>query len=116
MAKPPEKPNIDVEVVWEIAPEFKDSWKKYGKGNKDIIEAMTEFNRCKRSIPPIQLPGKMKDHKLGGPLNEYMECHLANDVLLIYRPLGNGAYKLLKVYTHADLKGPKAKKLSAQLK
>jgi len=32
----------------------------------------------------------MNDHKLGGPLKEYMECHLDGDVLLIYKPLHGG--------------------------
>ncbi len=45
-----------------------------------------------------------------------MECHLDDDVLLIYKPMPGGAIKLLRVCTHADLKGPKAKVLAKQLK
>jgi hypothetical protein len=75
-----------------------------------------EFDRCKRAIPPQPLPGKMNDHKLGGPLKDFMECHLDDDVLLIYKPLPGGSIKLLRVCTHADLKGPKAKVLAKQLK
>ena len=87
-----------------------------GKGNSDITAAMTEFNHCKRSVPPVQLPGRMKYDKLDGPLRGFYDCHLADDVILIYKPLANGGYKLFKVCTHADLKGPKAKILAAKLK
>jgi addiction module RelE/StbE family toxin len=75
---------------------------------------MTEFDRCKRSIPPQPLPARMKDHKLDGPLKGFMECHLADDVLLIYKPVPGGAIKLLRICTHADLKGPKAKILKSE--
>jgi len=77
---------------------------------------MTTFDRCKRAIPPEPLPAKMHDHKLDGPFKGYMECHLDGDVLLIYKPMPNGAVKLFRVCEHADLKGPKAKALAKQLK
>lgn len=84
MAKSP-KP----EVEWELAPGFRDSWKVYLKANPEIKAAMTEFNRHKREVPPTQLPGKMADHKLDGPLKGFMDCHLASDVILIYKPITN---------------------------
>ena len=91
------------EVKWEAAPGFKESWKKYK--NAEIAESMTEFNRCKRSNPPKRLPGRMQDHKLDGPLKGFMDCHLADDVILIYKPIGKGAIKLFVLCEHADLKG-----------
>ena len=99
---------------WPQATGFKDSWKQFK--TDAISDAMTEFDRCKRSIPPQPLPGKMSDHKLDGPLKGFMECHLDGDVLLIYKPVSDGAIKLLRVCTHADLRGPKAKVLAKQLK
>jgi mRNA interferase YafQ len=99
---------------WPQASGFKASWKQFK--TDAISDAMTEFDRCKRSNPPRQLPAKMKDHKLDGPLKGFMECHLADDVLLIYKPITGGAIKLLRVCTHADLKGPKAKALAKTLK
>jgi addiction module RelE/StbE family toxin len=94
---------------WPQASGFKDSWKQFK------TDAISD-DRCKRSIPPQPLPGKMSDHKLDGPLKGFMECHLSDDVLLIYKPVSDGAIKLLRVCTHADLKGPKAKVLAKQLK
>ena len=111
--KAAEKINL---AKWEFAPGFKKSWKKYLAQNPGIKEAMTEFDRCKRAIPPIQLPGRMSEHKLDGPLKGYYDCHLADDVILIYKPIANGAYKLLRLCEHADLRGPKAKVLKAQIK
>jgi mRNA interferase YafQ len=99
---------------WPLAPGFKDSWKKFK--TDAISDAMTTFDRCKRSIPPEPLPAKMNDHKLDGPFKGYMECHLDSDVLLIYKPTTNGAIKLFRICEHADLRGPKAKALAKQLK
>src|SRR5580658_931182 len=103
MADPEER-----EVQWEVAAGFRQSYKNYLKVYPDIKAAMAEFNRCKRAKPPQQLPGKMSDHKLDGPLKGYMDCHLADDVILIYKPIANGAIKLLLVCEHADIKGKKA--------
>jgi mRNA-degrading endonuclease YafQ of YafQ-DinJ toxin-antitoxin module len=103
------------ELKWILAPGFRESWKKYLKDNPEIKAAMTEFDRCKRAIPPKQLPGKMKDHKLDGPLKGFMDCHLADDVILIYKPLPSGAYKLFLLCEHSDLKGPRAKNLVKRL-
>jgi addiction module RelE/StbE family toxin len=100
------------EAKWELAKEFKDSYKQYLASNPEIRSAMADFNRCKRLIPPTQLPGKMKEHKLDGPLKGLYDCHLSADVILIYEPLDDGVYRLLKVCEHADLKGPKAKNLA----
>jgi mRNA interferase YafQ len=110
MAEGPKRNDIE----WPQAPGFKTSWKQFK--TDAISNAMTEFDRCKRSVPPHPLPAKMKDHKLDGPLKGFMECHLADDVLLIYKPINGGALKLLRVCTHADLKGPKAKALAKILK
>ncbi|SRR5216683_2779048 len=99
---------------WPLALGFKDSWKR--SKSEAVSDAMTTFDRCKRSIPPEPLPPGMKDHKLDGPFKGYMECHLDDDVLLIYKPLPGGIIKLLRVCTHDDLKGTKAKVLSKQLK
>jgi mRNA interferase YafQ len=108
-----EEPPQRNEEEWPLGQGFKDSWKRF---KSDVVsEAMTTFDRCKRAIPPEPLPGRMRDHKLDGPFRGFMECHLDGDVLLIYKPMANGAIKLLRVCQHADIKGPKAKALAKQL-
>jgi addiction module RelE/StbE family toxin len=109
----PESPKRN-DNAWTFAPGFKDSWKKFK--SEVISEAMTTFDRCKRAIPPDPLPAKMNDHKLDGPFKGFMECHFDDDVLLIYKPVGGGTIKLLRMCKHADLRGPKAKVLAKQLK
>ena len=99
---------------WPLAPGYRESWRRFK--TDAISDAMTTFDRCKRAIPPQPLPAKMKDHNLGGPLKGFSECHLDDDVLLIYKPAPKGAIKLFRVCTHDDLKGPKARILAKQLK
>jgi addiction module RelE/StbE family toxin len=96
------------EIEWEVAAGFRLSYRKYLEQFPEIKEAMAEFNRCKRATPQQQLPGKMKDHKLDGPLKGYMDCHLAPDVILLYKPLRNNAIKLLLVCNHSDIRGKRA--------
>jgi hypothetical protein len=72
--KNPKAPAPVREVKWELAPGFRACWKKYGKGNAEIKAEMAEFDRCKRSIPPMQLPGRMSDHKLDGSLMGFYDC------------------------------------------
>jgi mRNA interferase YafQ len=108
-----EKPKRE-ETKWQLARGFKDSWKKFKSDSLD--EAMTAFNDCKRSIPAKALPRGMKDHKLSGPLKDFMECHLEGNTLLIYKSLPGGAIKLMRVCDHDDIKGPKGKALAATLK
>jgi addiction module RelE/StbE family toxin len=104
------------DLKWPRAPGFKASWDGFKARNPQISDAMTTFDRCKRAVPPEQLPGKMADHKLDGHLNGYMDCHLDDDVVLIYKPLPNGVIKLLRVCDHSDLKGKKAKVLAKLIK
>jgi addiction module RelE/StbE family toxin len=114
LPKKRDEPKKRNEESWPLAEGFKNSWKKF---MSDVVSAaMTTFDRHKRAIPTQQLPAKMRDHKLDGPLKGFMECHLDDDALLIYKPMKNGAIKLYRMCSHADLKGPKAKVLKKQLK
>jgi addiction module RelE/StbE family toxin len=117
MPGPPENPEEEPprnKEDWPLAAGFRESWQRFK--TDAISDAMTTFDRCKRAIPLQPLPAKMKDHNLKGALKGYSECHLDDDVLLIYKPAPNGAIKLFRVCTHEDLKGPKAKTLAKQLK
>jgi mRNA-degrading endonuclease YafQ of YafQ-DinJ toxin-antitoxin module len=91
----PDPKPVPPEIRWEVREGFKQSYRKYLREHPRIREAMSEFNKCKRANPPQRLPGKMNDHKLGGPLKGFMDCHLNGDVILIYKPIANGAIRLL---------------------
>ena len=53
---------------------------------------------------PEPLPPKNKDHRLTGNYNEYKECHIEPDWLLIYQ-YDNGELLLYRTGTHSDLFG-----------
>src|SRR5580658_1204166 len=104
------------DLPWSQAPGFKASWQRFKVKNPGISDAMTAFDRAKRAVPPEPLPAKMKDHKLDGPLKGFMDCHLDDDVILIYKLQPDRTIKLLRVCEHADLAGPKAKDLKKRIK
>ena len=64
--------------------QFKKDWKK-------LKHAMTEANRAKfiEIVRFLQegkkLPGKYLDHPLEGNFKNYRDCHIASDLVLIYR-------------------------------
>src|ERR1700738_3874496 len=64
MPEAPKRNNVD----WELALGFKNSWQRFK--TDAIREAMTTFDRCKRSTPPEPLPAKMNDHKLDDRFHE----------------------------------------------
>jgi addiction module RelE/StbE family toxin len=80
---------------------FKEVYKGYLKRDPSIAEKFHLFNVNKRKIPPEQLPRGMKDHKLKGV--ELWECHLAPNILLIYRYEDN-IVRLVSICGHDDLK------------
>jgi len=63
---------------------------------------MKAFNEAKRKIPPTPLPDWMWDHGLRGSLAGVEECHLANDVLLVYTHKDD-VVTLLDCCTHEEL-------------
>ena len=103
------------ETKFEAAPGFKALYRKFKKLNPEIQKTIEIFNSNKRKIPAEQLPAKMKDHVLRGRLDGIRECHLADDVLLLYTHQ-DGVIKFLHICTHDDLSGRKEKQLAANLK
>lgn len=81
----------------------------------EVLDKLTVFNRYKREIPPRDLPADMKDHHLRGRLAGFKDCHLASDVILIYRH-EDDIVTLCRVCTHADLFGPQEKALARAIK
>jgi len=72
------------------------------------------FNEYKRETPPKPLPLEMRDHSLSGRLAGIRECHLDDDVLLLYTHKDN-VVSLLLVCAHDDLCGPREKALSKRI-
>lgn len=62
--------------------QFKKDIKRY-KNKKDIIKELDSVIKCLAKLKP--LTAHHRDHPLVGNWINYRECHVKNDVLLIYR-------------------------------
>jgi mRNA interferase YafQ len=52
----------------------------------------------------VSLEAKFKDHKLSGDFNRCRECHVKNDLLLIYQVFED-ELRLIDIGTHSQLFG-----------
>ena len=84
---------------------FKKSYKKLKKSGKkkDVVllkeaVAMLEMDKT--------LPGKYRNHFLSGTMSTYQECHIKDDLLLVYyKDRKNLILILLDVGSHQELFG-----------
>ena len=54
-------------------------------------------------IPDVPLPRNYKDHKLSGEYEGYRECHIKNDILIIYRiDVSRSLLIMRSIGTHDD--------------
>ncbi|HET6619933.1 MAG TPA: type II toxin-antitoxin system mRNA interferase toxin, RelE/StbE family [Dongiaceae bacterium] len=102
-------------VTVRAADGFKDSYRALVGTSEGVATNMILFNVEKRKIPPGRLPNRMKDHVLKGQLAGIRECHLSDDVLLLYTHEGD-IVKLLRCCRHDDLYGGKIAALNKTLK
>ena len=70
--------------------------KKRGKNTAKLRELILLLEQ------EVSLPAKYKDHSLAGDWQDYRECHLEPDWLLIYRITGNTVH-LVRTGSHSDL-------------
>lgn len=73
-----------------------DKSKKQGKDTNKLAEVISELQQGKK------LSEKLKDHKLKGELNEYRECHLSPDWLLVYK-YQDDLIVLYRLGSHSEL-------------
>ncbi|MGR3808255.1 type II toxin-antitoxin system RelE/ParE family toxin [Pasteurella testudinis] len=52
----------------------------------------------------IALPVQYKDHTLSGDMVGYKDCHVFNDLVLIYR-IENNQLQLIRINTHSQVFG-----------
>jgi len=88
------------------AKSFERSFKKLAysgitKKNKESIEFVIDA-----IASGLELNKKYRDHQLGGELKAYRECHILNDLLLIYRIQKNElVLVLIDIGSHSQLFG-----------
>ena len=56
------------------------------KRGKDLAKLVTVLNLLKKGD---DLPANYRDHQLTGNLNDFRECHIEPDWLLLYKKLNN---------------------------
>jgi mRNA interferase YafQ len=49
------------------------------------------------------LPAKNRDHAVTGEWNDFRECHLKPDVLLIYRRIAGDVLQVVRMGSHSEL-------------
>ena len=103
------------EASVKAAAGLKALYRTYRDQFPEIADTIATFNEYKREIPPRQLPQKMKDHVLDGPLKGIRECHLDDDVLLLYTHKKNEV-RMLFICEHADLYGRRGRQVAKRVK
>ena len=78
---------------------FKRDRKRAGRRGKTLEKLDDLIRRLAREE---KLEAHFRDHKLGGEWNDFRECHLEPDWLLIYRTQGD-EITFVRTGTHSDL-------------
>lgn len=83
----------------ELTTAIKRDLKKY-KHQKEVLHDLQEI--IKLLIKKKPLPPKNRDHNLTGNWKNHRECHVRNDVLLIYK-IEDGFLFLTRFGSHSEL-------------
>ena len=79
--------------------QFKKDYKKAKKSHKNFIILEAVINLLAENQ---KLPVKYRDHKLSGQYNNYRECHIEPDWLLIYE-ITQDELMLIRLGSHSEL-------------
>lgn len=74
---------------------------KRGQHRRDVDALLTIAVSLLASDKP--LPEKNRDHALAGEWNDFRECHLKPDLLLIYRKQDPDVMQLVRMGSHSEL-------------
>ncbi len=80
--------------------QFRKDIKRYSN-RPDKLEKLYEI--VKLLAEEHQLPKGNKPHRLVGKYKDYMECHVENDLLLIWFDNASNTIKLIRFGTHSEL-------------
>lgn len=87
----------------ETSNQFRKDQKKLQKQKKDLFKLKTVIEIL---IEGKQLPQKYQDHPLSGNWNGYRDCHVENDLVLIYKiDKKNKILLLQRIGSHSELFG-----------
>lgn len=85
--------------------EFQKDFNKLSRNSlKQVLSPeFTEVMHCLHRN--LALPPKYKDHELHGKMKGYRDCHIFNDLVLIYRIVDNARLELIRLNTHSEIFG-----------
>ena len=83
----------------EIEKSFEKDYKRLNKKHYDFCEFRKVLFLLKNEK---NIPHKYKDHHLKGDKQGYKECHIENDIILIYQIVNNKLI-LYRIGSHKDL-------------
>jgi mRNA interferase YafQ len=82
---------------------FRRDYKGEKRGvHRSYLDRMVEstVDMLARDIP---LPRRFFDHPLAGDWQDFRDCHLRGDLVLIYRKIGDHTLQLVRVGSHSEL-------------
>ena len=84
---------------------FKKSYRRYKRSGKFSKSADEKLQRAVLFLATgKKLPQEFSDHALSGALQDYRECHIKGDVLLVYRrDVKKRTIDLVAIGSHAEL-------------
>jgi len=80
--------------------QFKKDLKRIQNNPKRIEELKKVLKKLKETGT---VPKEYKPHELSGNYKGYMECHVQNDVLLIWIDMSENIIKLIRLGSHTEL-------------
>ena len=95
------KPPRDVQKTKD----FLEDWENLSRSGKHDMNVLKEVMLL-LIANDSPLPAEWKDHKLKGRYNDYRECHVKGDLLLVYKTSENTSRDLItfsRVGTHSEI-------------
>lgn len=83
--------------------QFKRDYKRESKGRYGKILDKLLIETIKKLAKDEPLATRYSDHPLTGEWNDYRDCHLKPDLLLIYRKPEEQTLQLVRLGSHAEL-------------
>ncbi len=80
---------------------FRKDYKKLSRTIADLDALLVPV--LKLLVADEILPEQYRDHSLGGNWNNYRDCHIKPDLVLIYSKTNENILKLARIGSHSEL-------------
>ena len=86
--------------ILRYSTQYKKDFKRFKRRPEKLQKLLEVFRMLENEI---QLPKEFKAHKLKGQHTGCMECHIEDDILLIWLDEGSEFIYILRLGTHSEL-------------